>query len=211
MNTLCLPTSMWHGAREACATLVQRVAERSAEDPIAFVVDRESILRQVPNAETEQTFVKLGFREWLKPGAIDEDVIDIERIRSMCRKLPGGAVVVIDASGYKTEVIVRALFQARIGLHSRADWPRVWALVCDDSQIFQIASPLANAFYIQPAIIAPAAIQRIVNRLAKDGQSLRMFGHDLGSFAVFARRWRKRRADKQERKAARALGWVWEE
>lgn len=211
MNTVCLPASMWHGARGSCATLVQRVAERSGADPISLVVDRESVSRQAPNTELEQAFVKLGFREWVKPGAIEEDVIDIERIRTTCRDLPGDSIVIVDASGYKTEIIVRALFQTRVGMHTRRDWPRVFVLVCDDSQVFQLAGPLANAFYIQPAIIAPTAIQRMVKRLEQDGQSLRLFGQGLGSLVAIARRWGKRRANKKQQKAARGLGWVWEE
>lgn len=211
MNTVCLPASLWHGARGSCATLVQRVAERSATDPIALVIDRESISRQASSPELDKTFVQVGFREWVKPGSIDEDVIDIERIRTTCREMPGDSIVILDASGYKTEVIVRALFQARVGMHTRYDWPRVFALVCDDSQIFQLAQPVANAFYIRPAIIAPVTIQRMVNRLAQDGKSLRIFGQSVGSLAVLARRWSRRRADRADRKDQRNLGWVWEE
>lgn len=211
MNTVCLPASLWHGAKGACATLIQRVAERSATDPIALVIDREAISRQVSNPELEKGFTYIMFREWVKLGAIDEDVIDIERIRTACREIPEDSIVILDASGYKTEVIVRALFQARIGMHTRYAWPRLFALVCDDSQVFQLAQPVAGAFYLQPAIIAPATIQRMVNRLAQDGKSLRIFGQGIGSITVLARRWSRRRADKADRKANRAVGWVWEE
>ncbi|MFM0184927.1 MULTISPECIES: hypothetical protein [Paraburkholderia] len=211
MNTVCLPAAMWHGERASCATVVRRIAERSSTESASFVIDRESVMRQTPDVEAEQAFFKLAFRDWIKPGALDEDVIDIERIRTSCREFPSASVIVVDASGYKTETIVRALFQARVGMHARAEWPHVFALVCDESQVFQLAQPLASAFFIQPAILSPVMIQRMVKRLAKDGKSLRLFGKNLGSIAVIARRWSKHRTEKKERKAARALGWVWEE
>ncbi len=155
--------------------------------------------------------MEIAFRDWVKTTAGDGEVIDVEAIRAACRAMKGDTLVVLEASGFRSEIIVEALAQARIGLYSLNAWPDVFVIVVDDTQKFQIAPLLSTAFHIQPSILAPTSVQRITQQLADDGKLHRLFGRNLGTAAIHMRNWLKRRQAKKDSKALRGVGWLWEE
>ncbi|HDR8988589.1 hypothetical protein [Burkholderia vietnamiensis] len=190
-------------------SFLHRVAD--LDDPVSMVADTAAIVRQPPANGATRTLSSWNFSDWVEIGFTLEGVLDVEKIRDSCARFPAGGVVLVKASGFESELVIRALSQLRVGLHSIADWPKVFALICDDSQIFQLASPLSTAFFVQPAILNQVAVKRIAERLGKDGKSLRLLGKNIGALASLLRNWSALRRRAEDRKIKREQGWVWEE
>ncbi|MDT6992289.1 hypothetical protein [Burkholderia cenocepacia] len=175
-----------------------------------MLADKSAILRQAQAVSTDHEVRRIEFVDWVRIGYTAEGVLDVERIRNDCATFSANILILI-ASGFESDLIVRALHQMRTGFFSAARWPKVIAVVCDDSQMFQVAPPLSSAFYLQPTVLNPIAAKRVANRIVKDSKSLRLFGKSVGVLPSLLRRWSAKRRVAQERKANRGLGWVWEE
>ncbi|TCW78824.1 hypothetical protein C5O80_31570 [Burkholderia sp. SRS-46] len=209
MHTVCLPTSVWRADEAAVAPFLHRVAE--LDDPVSMVADTAAILRRPSENGATRVLSIWNFCDWVEIGFTLEGVLDVEKIRDSCASFPADGVVLVKANGFESELVIRALFQLRVGLHSITDWPKVFALICDDSQIFQLAPPLSTAFFVQPAILNPVTVKRIAERLCKDGKSLKLLGKNIGALPSLLHNWSARRRRAEDRKIKRELGWVWEE
>ncbi|WP_060349022.1 hypothetical protein [Burkholderia cepacia] len=211
MHTVCLPTSVWRADDRAVESFLRGVAVRDVAQPVFMLADTSAILRQALVVGMGHEVHRIEFADWVRIGYTAEGVLDVERIRNDCAMFSAGNIVTLIANGFESDLIVRALYQMRIGFFSAVCWPKVIAVVCDDSQMFQVAPPLSSAFYLQPTVLNPVAAKRVANRIVKDSKSLRLFGKSIGVLPSLLRRWSAKRRVAQERKANRGLGWVWEE
>ncbi|TDQ92426.1 hypothetical protein C7412_112202 [Paraburkholderia silvatlantica] len=211
MHTVCLPTSVWRANAEAVDSLLHQIADLDVTSPVFMVADAASVVRRPGIFHGVYEKHDPSFTDWVRIGYTSEGVLDIERIRSACAEFPARGIVLLKASAFESQLIVRALHELRIGMHLVETWPAVFAVVCDDSQIFQLAPSLSKAFYLQPSIINPAAEKRIAVRLAKEGKSLRLLGRSVGALPRLARLWTERRRRSEDRRIKRDLGWIWEE
>lgn len=211
MHTVCLPSSVWRADELAVQSFLHSVAGRDVARPVSILVDASAILQHAQAVHSEHEVRTLEFADWVRIGFTAEGVLDIERIRNDCAMFPAGSIVITKANGFESDLIVRALHQMRIGLFSVARWPYVIAVVCDDSQVFQVTPSLSSAFYLQPAVFNPATTKRLTNQIVKESKSLRFFGKSIGALPAMLRRWSAKRRKAQERKTNRGFGWVWEE
>ncbi|WJF90821.1 hypothetical protein QS306_03910 [Paraburkholderia bonniea] len=211
MHMISFPASTWRGERQASIGFAQHVAASHVHQPVSILADAATIVAQPPFEQNPLLLVEVPFRTWIKSDLIEDGVLDIEQVRHACSAFPANSIVVLDATGFKPEIIVHALAQARIGLYALERWPAVFMLISDDTQLFQVAQPLSSAFYLQPSIFSPSMMQRAVKRIASDASSLRLFGRSMGSIANFVRRWRTRRTEAHEQKLKRERGWLWDD
>lgn len=211
MHTVCLPSSVWRTHERDVQSFLHCVAGRDAAQPVSMLVDTSAIRQHAGSVHAEHEVRVVEFTDWVRIGFTAEGVLDIERIRNDCAMFPAGSIVITKANGFESDLIVRALYQMRIGLFSVARWPCVIAVVCDDSQVFQVTPSLSSAFYLQPTVLNPATTKRVANRIIKESKSLRLFGKSIGALPTLLRRWVAKRRKAQERKTNRGFGWVWEE
>jgi hypothetical protein len=211
VHTVCLPSSVWRANQDAVESLLQDVAELDETSPVFMIADSASVKRQPMGRPASRETYVASFVDWVETGYTVEGVLDIERIRNVCAQFPPHGLVLLKASGFESQLLVRALRELRIGMHIVETWPVVFAVVCDDSQVFQLAPSLSKAFYVQPSIINPIFEKRIAVRLAKEGKSLRLLGKSVGALPRLARLWSERRRRKEDTKVKRELGWIWED
>ncbi|WP_296657793.1 hypothetical protein [Paraburkholderia sp.] len=211
MHTVCLPSSAWRTDERAVQSFLHCVAGRDATQPASILVDTSAILRHAQVVHAEHEVCAFEFSDWVRIGFTAEGVLDIERIRNDCAVSPAGSIVVVKANGFESDLIVRALHQMRIGLFTVAKWPYVVAVVCDDSQVFQVAPPLSSTFYLQPAVLNPATSRRVAKQIADECKSLKWFGRSVGALPTLLRRWVAMRRKARDRKMNRGFGWVWDE
>ncbi|CAM2189011.1 hypothetical protein BC2230_60256 [Burkholderia cepacia] len=209
MHTVCLPSSGWRADKSAVVSFLHRIAD--IDKPVSVVADTVSIQRQSYKNVEARLLLSCSFSDWVEVGFTHEGVLNIEKIRDSCVSFPENGIVLVRAHGFESDLIIRALLQLRIGMHSISSWPKVFALICDDSQIFQLAPPLSTSFFVQPTILNPVVVKRIAERLGKDGKSLRLLGKNIGTLSSLLRKWAGYRRKAEDQKLNRELGWVWEE
>lgn len=211
MDAICLASLAWVGQREKSETLLSRVAASNPPLPRTLHLDLTAVLREDAACAPLANAAVIPFAGWIKDGLTEDGVLDIETIRKAPHAFPAGGVVVLDAAGFKSEIVVAALHQARQALYPVPHWPAVFVLVIDDAQMFQVSPILASTFQLQPNVQPTTAIKREARQFMQYVRLLRLFGRNIG-VAARTLRWFTDRGNRlRERRINRGLGWTWEE
>lgn len=214
MRTVCLATQAWIGCRERSSALLARLAASpaSGDAPHTLHLELDAVLREAPapGAVLENACV-LAFSSWVRQGLTEDGVLDIERIRKAPHGFPKDGIVVLDASGFSSDIVVAALHQARLALYPVPDWPALFVVVVDDVQMFQVGPILANTFQLQPNVQPASASKREARQFMQYAGLLRSFGRNVGVVAKALRWFTERGSRLRERRVNRGLGWTWEE
>lgn len=214
MDTVCLPSSAWLSQRENSLRLLARAAGAHRPGSVSLHIDWQTATRELAvDAQPAMDAVhEIAFSTWTKNGLTEDGVLDVERVRTAPQRFPERATVVVNAVGFKSEIVSQALFQTRIAFYPLPSWPRLFVLIVDDAQLFQITKVLANTFYIQPEIKIPTAIEREVRQHRRNASILRVFGrYYIISVVREVFTAIDKLLTKREQKATRGLGWTWEE
>lgn len=214
MDVICLPTTAWLEHQSTCLSLLSRAARTHRAESVFLHLELDAVLREsaLEPEDPPHSIHEILFATWIRDGVTEDGVLDVEIIRKAPYGFPDGATVLVNGAGFKSEIIAQALFQARLALYPLPSWPRLFVMVVDDAQLFQISPILANTFYIQPGILIHTAIDREIRQLCRSATILRVFGRYYALSAlrdIFALvdKW----ITKREQKKTRGLGWTWEE
>ena len=214
MKTFCLTSGAWLGAeRNKAWAIMARCTLHDANATATILIDNAAVAREVDAAQGPGlNALEIDLRHWVTESVVEGGVLNVDAIRRAAASFPADrAVVVINATGFMSDIITKMITHLRIGLYSSQHWPCAIALVCDDVQQYQITQALAHAFYIRPAVITDTTIDRHVRNLRWQGDALRRFGARLGSFAARLQRMANNSHAAFERKLAKRRGWIWEE
>lgn len=195
MRLAVVAASRWYGKRQAAVSLLARLAVESTHTCV--VIDGDCIDREAraPVASPSLALSEIAFSDWLKPGAVEDSVIDAHRIRRAPASLPIERGVLIDAAGHRQDLIVAALRECRAAWYPLDEWHPAFAVVCDDIALLPLADALASTFYCQPANLSAAEVRRLVADHQARAFVFRWFGYSTGRFtsrvAVALRRSRQ--------------------
>lgn len=215
MDTICLASLAWIQHRDNSESLIARLATAVTNASTTLHLDLAAVLREEGRQDGDASppcdlFV-IAMSSWLKDGVTEDGVLDVERIRKAPYGFPAGGIVVLDATGHKSGIVVAALHQARHALYPIQQWPALFVLIIDDAQMFQVSPILASTFQLLPNVLPPTAIKREARQFMQYVRLLRVFGRNMGLVAK-ALRWRTNRINRlREHRINRGLGWTWEE
>ncbi len=212
MKTIYIPSSAWLGERSRCENLISKflLAEMGQTD--SLILDLAAIRREEAEASLglDVPFVEIDFRDWVGETLTEEGVINIQAIRrTVAARFEN--VFVVNAIGFNSNIICRALAQLRIAFFALANWPRGLVLIGDDAQLHQVSPVLAHTFYIRPSFSTSVATKRIVRQVVNEAFIIRIFGRQVGTTLKifhFLSSWIASSQDRRERKIN---GWFFEE
>jgi len=178
-------TRGWQASPQAALALVARLIESPNPNHVCIVIDSAAVqvaARDTPvSAALPHTLI--AFAAWLKPGAVEDSVIDTHRIRAAPAEMALDRPVILDGSGHRFELIAAALAQCRHAWFPLDQWHPAFAIICDEINLLPLADALAGTFYCQPGNIS----DRDLNRLVSDHQSrafiFRWFGYTTGRYS----------------------------
>ncbi len=214
MRTYCIVGTAWETRRDLCLNLVLRDLRVSPRETLSLNIDESTVAREIQlekEALRDATLREIDFCAWVNEALTEERVVNIEAIRRDAYSVRVDHLVAINAIGFQSEIIEKALTQFRVGLYSQPDWPQAIVLACDNAQRFQVGPALANMFYIRPNVVTKAAIGRQVRSLLLDADLLRLFGQGIGSAPRILRGINNWIFARREKRRAKEYGWVWEE
>lgn len=213
MKTIFLSSSAWISHQTRCEGLIKRISRTNPTTPESIVLDPATVMREKSENAQDESFqvIEIDFRTWVNETLTEGGVVNVEVIRRAAVQMKAGGIFAINAIGFNSSTIFRALEQLRMGFYTLAEWPVGLVLIGDDSQLNQLSPAFANTFYIQPSIIAKTSVTRMVRQITYEARFLRLFGRRIGFLmGLFAKVFNylvARRARKEEKK----LGWIWEE
>ena len=213
MKTIFISSSAWISHRVSCESLINRIARTNPSTPESIVLDPATVLREKsenPQDENIQV-VEIDFRTWVNETLTEGGVVNVEVIRRAAVQMKAGGVFAINAIGFDSSTIFRALGQLRMGFYTLAEWPVALVLIGDDSQLNQLSPAFANTFYIQPAIIATTSVTRMVRQITYEARFLRLFGRRIGFLMGLVAKVFNYLVARKTRKEEKKLGWIWEE
>ncbi len=194
MRLMVVSALRWRTHPAAVQSLVARLI--GAESYTCVVLDALAIERETV-AACQNGFPPcshIAFADWLKPGAMEDSVIDAHLIREAPAGLPIDRPIVLDCSGHRAELIVAALRECRYAWYPLDQWHPAFALVCDDIALLPMADALANTFYCQPVNLGDRNLRNLVNDHFARAFVFRWFGYTTGRrtvvFVVALRRFR---------------------
>lgn len=176
MKTFCLASSAWIGSAPAAKALMARILDQAAQDASSIILDRQTVMREPAQGASPPSVHEIDLREWVSETLREGGVLNIEAVRRQANNFDRDAIVVLRAVGFLPDMIVNVLSHLRVGLYSAPAWPGALAVVCDDTQIYQVGPALANAFYVRPAVVVGLALEHQVRGLARRANLLRRFG-----------------------------------
>lgn len=211
MDAICLASLAWVEHRAKSETLISRYAANNNAFSHTLHLDLPAVLREEASGAALANAVVIPFAAWIRDGVTEDGVLDIETIRKAPYAFPAGSIVVLDAAGFKSEIVVAALHQARQALYPIPAWPALFVLVIDDAQMFQVSPILASTFQLQPNVLPATLVKRETRQFMQYVRLLRIFGRNVGIVARTLRWLTDRHAYLRERRINRGLGWTWEE
>lgn len=213
MKTVFLPSSAWIRHRGRCECLIERIVCTHPDQPEFIIVDAATVQREAIETLLDGSFKveEVDFRAWVNESLTEGGVINVEVIRRAAARMAGGGAYAINAIGFDSATIHRALNQLRMGFYPLEVWPQSVVLIGDDSQLNQLSPALAHTFYIQPSVMTKAAMDRMVRRVTHEARILRLFGRRVGFSVRWVARWIDWSSRRKERKQEKQLGWFWEE
>lgn len=212
MKTFCTTSGAWLSRPEQVCALMERSLAGDVEPATSVLIDYASVSREKSSCPTALLgVVEIDLRDWVTETLTEGGVINVDVVRRRAQTFSPDDVVVIAATGFLPEIISKTLNHLRLGLYSADTWPRAIAIACDEALIYQIMPALAHAFYLRPAIVIETTVNRYVQNLIWQGNTLRRFGAHFGAFASRIQRFINKSHASLERKIAKKHGWVWGE
>jgi hypothetical protein len=211
MDAICIATLAWIDHRAKSELLLARLAAAATDAPKTLQLDLNVVLRDAGDAAAPYTAMEIPLADWIRDGVTEDGVLEIEAIRAAAHTFPVGGTVLINAAGYKSDIVVAALHQARHALYPLRHWPALFVVVIDDAQLFQVSGILSTTFQLQPNVQPTSKMARETRQFMQYARLLRLFGRNVGPISR-ALRWRiDAKARRTEYKINRGLGWTWEE
>lgn len=216
MITLCLASSAWLAHRGASLGLLNRFYAGHSNSGDSIQIDLPTILRegvQCTEPQPSSYLHEIHFNDWVKDGLTDNGVLNVERIRNAPIGFPLNGLVVLNAAGYNSQIVLEALSQARMSLYPLNEWPTLFVVIIDDPQLFQISPFLASTFYVQPQIRTHTIVQREIAILMVNAKVRRFLGRRPFLPIAFLMKFVVARFNKKHSKDLKIknIGWTTEE
>ena len=214
MITFCLASGSWLGPeKNTVLTIIERIILSDQTAAATILIDNAAISRENGySTGLNVDVLEIDLHNWVTEAVAEGGLLNVGAIRRTAANFPSGrGLVVINATGFMTEVIKKALFHVRIGMYSSAEWPLGISVVCDEAQQFQVVEAIAHTFYVRPALISDVQVDRYVRNMQRRGNILRYFGNRLSALVVRVEQRVNVKYEKYRKKVAKRDGWIWEE
>lgn len=212
MKTIYIPSSGWVEERSRCEIIINKFALTDPDKVDSLILDINAIRREKsdPLAGESYKLIEIDFRDWVGETLTEGGVIDIQVIRRTALTMCNG-IIMINAIGFDSKIIYRALAQLRIAFYALSSWPNCLVLICDDAQLHQVSPVLANTFYIQPYVSTKFMTKQLVRQINHEAFFIRYFGAQKGVALKITRNFSNWLAKRQNKREQKISGWFFQE
>lgn len=191
--------------------LVSEIIDRNANGIVSINISRSNIESVNISDVGDIEYKLIDVRKWVTDKIHEGGVINIEAIRRESHQLVNYPMVVMNFSGFNSDVVSKVLTHVRIGLSYEKVWPKAMIVICDDNVQLTVAPIVAHAFIQRPGVLVDFTVKRIVRGMERKSRVMRIFGVSITPFAKLFDAylaWTYRRSDK---KLVKETGKAWEE
>lgn len=170
----------WARHREAATALVEAI--RGSAGTACVVLDSSTIRahRDIAPPPGAPAASVVPLAKWLKPGAVDDFILDIHTVRDTPFRLPLDRPVILDCAGYRAGLVEAAVSECRSAWYPLDSWHPAFAVVCEDALLLRLADRVSNTFYCQPMSFSEEELRAIVDAHMAKASVYRLFGYSAG-------------------------------